>query len=127
MNENLTELVKVLFVKLSEILDLSSFVRLFHSQSFALYGSKYNLQNLLITSSDQKKCHFLHNCEDMSGLAKSHSYNYYGSNFDMLLKIMMDTLNHVACVWQGTLMKSVKIRGVGFNNSKDETTKLLDL
>ena len=38
-NENLTQFVKVLLVKVSEILDSSKFVKLFHRQSFALYGS----------------------------------------------------------------------------------------
>ena len=38
-NENLTQFVKVLLVKISEILDSSKFVRLFYRQSFALYGS----------------------------------------------------------------------------------------
>ena len=37
-NENLTQFIKVLLVKVSEILDSSKFVRLFHCQSFALYG-----------------------------------------------------------------------------------------
>ena len=37
-NENLTQFAKVLLVKVSEILNLSKFVRLFHRQSFALYG-----------------------------------------------------------------------------------------
>ena len=39
VNENLTQFVKVLLIKVSEILDSSKFVRLFHRQSFALYGS----------------------------------------------------------------------------------------
>ena len=38
-NENLTQFVKVLLVKVSEILDSSKFVKLFHRQSFALYSS----------------------------------------------------------------------------------------
>ena len=38
MNKNLTQFIKVLLVKVSEILDSSKFVRLFHRQSFALYG-----------------------------------------------------------------------------------------
>ena len=36
--ENQTEFVKVLLVKLSELLDSSNFITLFHCQSFALYG-----------------------------------------------------------------------------------------
>ena len=39
VNENLTQFVKVLFVKLTDMLDSSIFVRFFHRQSFALYGS----------------------------------------------------------------------------------------
>ena len=39
VNENLTQFVKVLLVKVSEILDLSKFVRLFHHQSFVLYST----------------------------------------------------------------------------------------
>ena len=38
-NENLTQFIKVLLVKLSDMLDLSIFVRLFHRQSFVQYGS----------------------------------------------------------------------------------------
>ena len=38
-NKNLTQFVKVLLVKVSEILDLSKFVRLFHHQSFVLYST----------------------------------------------------------------------------------------
>ena len=55
-NENLTQLVKVLFVKVSEILDLSKFVRLFHRQSFALYGTG--------TKSMNASCHntAIHHC-----------------------------------------------------------------
>ena len=41
LNENQTQFVKVLLVKLSDMLDLSNFVRLFHRQSFALYGNKF--------------------------------------------------------------------------------------
>ena len=37
--QNLTQFIKILLVKLSEMLDLSSFLRLFHRQSFALYGT----------------------------------------------------------------------------------------
>ena len=37
-SKNLTHFVKVLLVKLSEMLHSSNFVRLFHRQSFALYG-----------------------------------------------------------------------------------------
>ena len=37
MNENLIQFVKVLLVKLSDMLDSSNFVRFFHCQSFALY------------------------------------------------------------------------------------------
>ena len=36
--ENLAQFVKVLLVKLSNMLHSSNFVRLFHRQSFALYG-----------------------------------------------------------------------------------------
>ena len=36
--ENVTQFVKVLIVKLSVMLHLSNFVRLFHHQSFTLYG-----------------------------------------------------------------------------------------
>ena len=36
--QNLTQFVKVLLVKLSEMLDSSIFVKLFHRQSSALYG-----------------------------------------------------------------------------------------
>ena len=38
-NENLTQFIKVLLVKVSKILDSSKFIRLFHCQSFALYGT----------------------------------------------------------------------------------------
>ena len=41
LNENQTQFVKVLLVKLSDMLNLSNFVRLFHRQSFALYGNKF--------------------------------------------------------------------------------------
>ena len=40
--QNLTQFVKVLLVKLSDMLHLSNFIRLFHRQSFALYGNKTN-------------------------------------------------------------------------------------
>ena len=38
-NKNLTQFVKVLLVKLTDMLHSSNFVRLFHHQSFTLYGS----------------------------------------------------------------------------------------
>ena len=38
-SKNLTQFVKVLLVKLSDMLHSSNFVRLFHRQSFALYGN----------------------------------------------------------------------------------------
>ena len=38
VNKNLTQFIKVLLVKLSDKLDSSNFARLFHCQSFALYG-----------------------------------------------------------------------------------------
>ena len=38
-SKNLTQFVKVLLVKLSELLHSSNFVGLFHRQSFALYGT----------------------------------------------------------------------------------------
>ena len=38
--QNLTQFVKVLLVKLSEMLHSSNFVRLFHRKSFTLYGSR---------------------------------------------------------------------------------------
>ena len=38
-SKNVTQFVKVLLVKLSEMLHSSNFIRLFHRQSFALYGS----------------------------------------------------------------------------------------
>ena len=44
MNENLTQFVKALLIKISEIFDLSKFVRLFHRQSFALYGIRFPFQ-----------------------------------------------------------------------------------
>ena len=55
-NENLTQFVTVLLVKVSEILDLSKFVRLFHRQSFALYGTG--------TKSMNASCHdtAIHHC-----------------------------------------------------------------
>ena len=37
-SKNLTQFVKVLLVKLSEMLHSSNFVRLFHRQRFSLYG-----------------------------------------------------------------------------------------
>ena len=37
-NENVTQFIKVLLVKLSDMLDSSNFIRLFHRQSFALYS-----------------------------------------------------------------------------------------
>ena len=36
--QNVTQFVKVLLVKLSDMLHTSNFVRLFHRQSFMLYG-----------------------------------------------------------------------------------------
>ena len=39
-SKNLTQFVKILLVKLSEMLHSSNFVRLFHRQSFALYGNR---------------------------------------------------------------------------------------
>ena len=39
MNENLTQFIKVLLMKLSDMLDSSNFVRLFHHQSFVLYAT----------------------------------------------------------------------------------------
>ena len=42
-NENPTEFVKALLVKLSDMLDSSNFIRLFHRQSFALYGIRLPL------------------------------------------------------------------------------------
>ena len=36
--QNLTQFIKVLLVKLSDMLHLSNFVRLFHHQSFMLYS-----------------------------------------------------------------------------------------
>ena len=38
-SKNLTQFVKVLIIKLSDMLYSSNFVRLFHRQSFTLYGS----------------------------------------------------------------------------------------
>ena len=38
-SKNLTQFVKVLLVKLSEMLHSSNFIRLFQCQSFALYGT----------------------------------------------------------------------------------------
>ena len=38
-SKNLTQFVKVLLVKLSDMLHSSNFVRLFHHQSFTLYGT----------------------------------------------------------------------------------------
>ena len=38
-NKNITQFIKVLLVKLSDMLDLSNFVWLFHCQNFALYGN----------------------------------------------------------------------------------------
>ena len=38
MNENITQFVKVLLIKLSDMLDSSNFVRLFYHQSFVLYS-----------------------------------------------------------------------------------------
>ena len=42
-NENLTQFVEVLLIKVSEVLDTSKFVKLFHHQSFALYGMHYTV------------------------------------------------------------------------------------
>ena len=41
--QNLTQFVKVLLVKLSEMLHSSNFIRLFHRQSFTLYGIIYRV------------------------------------------------------------------------------------
>ena len=38
VNENQTQFVKDLLIKLSDMLDSSNFITLFHHQSFALYG-----------------------------------------------------------------------------------------
>ena len=38
-NENLTQFIKVLLIKFSDMLDSSNYVSLFHRQSFVLYGN----------------------------------------------------------------------------------------
>ena len=50
-SKNLTQFVKVLLVKLSEMLHSSNLVRLFHRQSFALYGIN-NYSGMLYTHND---------------------------------------------------------------------------
>ena len=42
-SKNLTQFVKVLLVKLAEMLHSSNFVRLFHRQSFVLYGTQIEM------------------------------------------------------------------------------------
>ena len=62
-NKNVTQFIKVLLVKLSDMLDSSNFARLFHCQSFALYDNSMSNQssqyhNVLSTSTtgdDRKK------------------------------------------------------------------------
>ena len=49
--QNLAQFVEVLLVKLSDILHLSNFVRLFHRQSFALYGIRKYAQEIISQSS----------------------------------------------------------------------------
>ena len=49
--------VKVLLVKLSDMLDSSNFVRLFHLQSFVLYGiMQAFICNILIGALHDKMC-----------------------------------------------------------------------
>ena len=62
-NKNVTQFIKVLLVKLSDMLDSPNFVKLFHCQSFALYGNSMSnhssqYRNALSTSTtgdDRKK------------------------------------------------------------------------
>ena len=51
--QSLTHLVKVLLVKLSDILHSSNFVRLFHRQSFELYGMGIHNYHIWVTSAKQ--------------------------------------------------------------------------
>ena len=48
MKTYVTQFVKVLLVKLSDMLDLSNFIKLFHRQSFALYGSSMHYFVVLV-------------------------------------------------------------------------------
>ena len=41
MNVNVTQCIKVLLVNVSDMLNLSNFVRHFHHQSFALHGTAH--------------------------------------------------------------------------------------
>ena len=58
-NKNLNQFVKVLLVKLSDMLHLSNFVRLFHRQSFTLYGITIMLHLSIIMMASVKE---IRNC-----------------------------------------------------------------
>ena len=70
-SKNLTQFVKVLLVKLSEMLHSSNFVTLFHRQSFALYGIAINHFN---SSSSNTQCkHYINTYTTLH----KHMYVYY--------------------------------------------------
>ena len=76
-NKNSTQFVKVLLVKHSNMLDSSSFVRLFHLQRFALYGTRISSASQLASqpavrlgSASAMALEFLHNKSNRVGFMK---------------------------------------------------------